>query len=43
MGTGTIDVNIVDHYVIFGALMRCHCLEPDHLVLRHSRRRLRTR
>ena len=36
VGKGTIDPNIVDHYVIFGALVGRDRLEHHHLVLRHS-------
>jgi PiT family inorganic phosphate transporter len=36
VGKGTVEPVIVDHIVIFGALVGAICLEPDHLVLRHS-------
>ena len=36
IGRGIIDQGIVDHYLVFGALIGAISLEHDHLVLRHS-------
>ena len=43
IGKGIIDPGIVDHYVIFGALIGAIVVEHHHLVLRHSVVARRTR